>query len=119
MVSELKFRLYRAQEAAHETAGEGRRTDSGRTRDNYRRTGIDPGVIWFLGTVGCRHRCLLSYHDYRVSGNRFHRLQQHLLLKSVKLQAKEKAMESRVEEAVPTLMQHYKVVRCSKNAPAL
>jgi superfamily II DNA/RNA helicase len=64
MVSELKFRLYRAQEAAHETAGEGRRTDSGRARGNYRRTGIDPGVIWFLGTVGCRHRCLLSYHDY-------------------------------------------------------
>jgi superfamily II DNA/RNA helicase len=63
-VSELKYRLYRSQEAAHEVAGDTRGTGSGRARGNYRRTGIDPGVQWFLGTVGCRHRCMLSYHDY-------------------------------------------------------
>ena len=25
---------------------------------------IDPGLLWFLCTVGCRHRCILSYMDY-------------------------------------------------------
>jgi len=64
-VSELKYRMYRTHEAAHETLRDAGRTTSGRSsRGNYRRTGIDPGVIWYLGTIGCRHRCLLSYMDY-------------------------------------------------------
>jgi superfamily II DNA/RNA helicase len=25
---------------------------------------IDPGVLWFLTTTGCLHRCILSYMDY-------------------------------------------------------
>ena len=65
MVSKLKYRLYRTQKADHETLRDARRSRSGRSlQSNYRRTGIDPGVIWYLGTVDCRHRCLLSYMNY-------------------------------------------------------
>jgi len=44
-----------------------------------------------------------------VSGIRFHRLQKAFIMKSGKLQAKEKAMESRDEEAVPILMKPYEI----------
>jgi superfamily II DNA helicase RecQ len=61
-VAELKNRIYRTAEAEHDCLQELHRAGSKAARS--RRRGVDPGVLWFLGTVGCRHRCLLSYMDY-------------------------------------------------------
>src|SRR5579859_3305895 len=55
-----------------------------------------------------------------LSGTGLHRLQLHLLYYfSLKLQAKEKAMESRDVKTVPTLMQPYEIVYFSKAPNAL
>jgi superfamily II DNA/RNA helicase len=63
-VSELKSRLYRKADAEHECSQDGNAPKSASGRKRSSRKGIDPGVLWFLGTVGCRHRCLVSYMDY-------------------------------------------------------
>lgn len=57
-VSILKERLY---EEAEKSFAASSKPPGGQL---HHRTGVDKGVLWFLGTTGCRHRCLLSYMDF-------------------------------------------------------
>lgn len=69
MVRRFQLQMYRKAKASNISAGvqtRGTRSRSTAVRTPRRKPTdtIDPALLWFLNTTGCRHRCILSYLNY-------------------------------------------------------
>jgi Helicase conserved C-terminal domain len=67
-VQQLRMKMYRHINSIKDTAREAeserkaaKRDDDGNTVKKQPIDKIEPGIIWFLNTTGCRHRCILEY----------------------------------------------------------
>jgi Helicase conserved C-terminal domain len=67
-VQEMRLKVYRhvnkLKDAAREEDSErkaSKRGVDGNTKKKQPIDKIEPGIIWFLNTTGCRHRCILEY----------------------------------------------------------